>query len=107
MTLINENVLWENALKVMPRGTQTLSKCPDQFVDGVYPKFAKKSKGAYVKGLDGKWYLDFMCGLGPIILGYNHRRTNNVINKELRNGIIHSFLVLNKLGLLKMEQMQI
>jgi glutamate-1-semialdehyde aminotransferase len=88
--LINEEKLWENAIKLMPRGTQTLSKCPDQFVDGVYPKFAKKSKGAYLKGLDNKWYLDFMCGLGPIILGYNHRRTNRAIKKELQNGIIHS-----------------
>ena len=86
----NEQTLWNNAVKLMPRGTQTLSKCPDQFVDGVYPKFAKKSKGAYIKGLDNKWYLDFMCGLGPIILGYNHKRTNKAIKKELKNGIVHS-----------------
>ena len=45
----NEDKLWENALKFMPRGTQTMSKCPDQFVDGVYPKFADESKGAYLK----------------------------------------------------------
>tara|TARA_Y100000592_G_C5466008_1_gene316730 strand:- start:1162 stop:2454 length:1293 start_codon:yes stop_codon:yes gene_type:complete len=87
---INEEKLWEKAIKLMPRGTQTLSKCPDQFVDGVYPKFAKKSKGAYLKGLNNKWYLDYMCGLGPIILGYNHKRTNKAIKKELKNGIIHS-----------------
>lgn len=90
MMQINQNEMWEKAIKLMPRGTQTLSKCPDQFVDGVYPKFAKKSKGAYVKGLDNKWYLDFMCGLGPIILGYNHKNTNKAIKKELKNGIIHS-----------------
>ena len=88
--LINENKLWENAVRLMPRGTQTMSKCPDQFVDGVYPKFATKSKGAYLKGLDKKWYLDYMCGLGPIILGFNHRRTNRAIKKQLRQGIIHS-----------------
>ena len=87
---INENKLWENAIKLMPRGTQTMSKCPDQFVEGVYPKFASKSKGAYVKGLDGKWYLNYMCGLGPIILGYNHKKTNRAIKKQLRKGIIHS-----------------
>jgi len=87
---INEEELWENAIRLMPRGTQTLSKCPDQFVDGVYPKFAKKSKGAYLKGLDNKWYLDFMNGLGPIILGHNHRRTNKAVKRELKNGIIHS-----------------
>ena len=26
-----ENDLWQKALDLMPRGTQTMSKCPDQF----------------------------------------------------------------------------
>ena len=42
---INEEELWGNAIRLMPRGTQTLSKCPDQFVDGVYPKFKINQKG--------------------------------------------------------------
>lgn len=89
--LINEQELWDNAIKLMPRGTQTMSKCPDQFVDGVYPKFVKSGKGAYLYGLDGKKYLDFMCGLGPIILGYNHKTTNKAIKKQLKDGIIFSW----------------
>lgn len=88
---INEDKLWENALRLMPRGTQTMSKCPDQFVDGVYPKFVKSGKGAYLYGLDGKKYLDYMCGLGPIILGYNHSSTNKAIKKQLKDGIIFSW----------------
>jgi glutamate-1-semialdehyde aminotransferase len=88
---INEQELWDNALRLMPRGTQTMSKCPDQFVDGVYPKFVKSGKGAYLYGLDDKKYLDYMCGLGPIILGYNHNRTNKAIKKQLKNGIIFSW----------------
>lgn len=87
---IDENALWENALRLMPRGTQTMSKCPDQFVNGVYPKFAKKAKGAYIQTIDGKKYLDFMCGLGPIILGYNHKSTNKAIKKQMKDGIIFS-----------------
>lgn len=87
---IDENALWENAVRLMPRGTQTMSKCPDQFVNGVYPKFAKKAKGAYIQTIDGKKYLDFMCGLGPIILGYNHRATNKAIKKQMKDGIIFS-----------------
>ena len=86
----NENLLWDKALELMPRGTQTMSKCPDQFVNGVYPKFVESARGAYLKGLDGKEYLDYMCGLGPIILGYNHRRTNEAIKKQIDNGIIFS-----------------
>ena len=41
--------LWKKAVELMPRGTQTMSKCPDQFVDGVYPKFVKRGKGAHVQ----------------------------------------------------------
>jgi len=88
--MLNEDQLWAKALELIPRGTQTMSKCPDQFVDGVYPKFANKSKGCYLQGINKKWYLDFMCGLGPIILGYNHKRTNQAIKKQLKKGIIHS-----------------
>jgi glutamate-1-semialdehyde 2,1-aminomutase/spore coat polysaccharide biosynthesis protein SpsF len=88
---IDEQVLWDNAVRLMPRGTQTMSKCPDQFVDGVYPKFVKSGKGAYLYGLDGKKYLDYMCALGPIILGYNHRSTNKAIKNQLKNGIIFSW----------------
>jgi len=89
--LINEQELWDNAIRLMPRGTQTMSKCPDQFVDGVYPKFVKSGKGAYLYGLDGKKYLDFMCALGPIILGYNHKLTNKAIKKQLKDGIVFSW----------------
>lgn len=89
--LTNEQSLWDNAVNLMPRGTQTLSKCPDQFVDGVYPKFVRSGKGAYLYGLDGKKYLDYMCALGPVILGYNHNRTNKVIKDQLKNGIVFSW----------------
>jgi glutamate-1-semialdehyde aminotransferase len=85
-----ENPSWENAVKLMPRGTQTMSKCPDQFVDGAYPKFAIKASGAYITCEDGNDYLDFMCGLGPVILGYNHEATNNAIKKQLDKGVIFS-----------------
>jgi len=89
--LTNEQELWDNAIRLMPRGTQTMSKCPDQFVDGIYPKFVKSGKGAYLYGLDGKKYLDYMCALGPIILGYNHKSTNKAIEKQLKDGIVFSW----------------
>ena len=87
---INQEKLWEKALDLMPRGTQTMSKCPDQFVDGVYPKFVNKGKGAHLWDLDGNKYLDFMCGLGPIILGFNHKRTNDAVKNQIKDGMIFS-----------------
>lgn len=85
-----EELLWKNATRLMPRGTQTMSKCPDQFVDGVYPKFAARAEGAYIWDINDNKYLDFMCGLGPIILGYNHSRTNNAVKNQMKSGMIFS-----------------
>jgi glutamate-1-semialdehyde 2,1-aminomutase len=36
-----------------------------------YPQFFAQAKGARVTDVDGNEYIDFMCGFGPMILGYN------------------------------------
>lgn len=90
MSNSNEDALWAKALSLIPRGTQTMSKCPDQFVDGVYPKFISKGLGAHLWDLNGNKYLDYMCALGPIILGYNHTSTNTAIIEQLKDGCIFS-----------------
>ena len=99
---INEESLWSSAVDLMPRGTQTMSKCPDQFVDGVYPKFISKGKGAYVWDLNKNKYLDYMCALGPIILGYNHKKTHKAILKQLKKGCIFSLPTLLEQELAKL-----
>ena len=58
--------LWERARRVIPAGTQTLSKAPSQFVDGVSPKFLKRGKGCHVWDVDGNEYIDYPMALGPI-----------------------------------------
>jgi glutamate-1-semialdehyde 2,1-aminomutase/spore coat polysaccharide biosynthesis protein SpsF len=78
------------ALEIIPKGTQTASKCYNQFVRGVHPNFVNKSKGAYIWDVDGNKYIDHVMALGPIILGYNYKRTNEAIKKQLKNGIIFS-----------------
>lgn len=82
--------LLNKALAVIPKGTQTASKCYNQFIKGVHPNFIERAKECYMWDVDGNKYLDFMASLGPIILGYNHKRTNDAIKKQLKNGIIFS-----------------
>ena len=65
MKIIQEK-LWSKAVELMPRGTQTMSKCPDQFVDGVYPKFVRKAKGAYLWDIDGNKYLDYIMQISAV-----------------------------------------
>lgn len=89
MFLTNEdNELWERASNLIVRSTTTMSKNPDQYVDGLYPKFLEYAKGAYVYDRNGNKFLDFACAIGPIILGYNHTNTNEAIKNQLEKGII-------------------
>src|SRR3989344_5969126 len=80
--------LWQKAQKLIPSGTQTLSKAPDQFVYGVSPIFLQKGKGAYVWDVDGNKYLDYVMALGPITLGYDYLVVNSAVIKQLHEGTI-------------------
>lgn len=90
MSTAYEDKMWTLALDLMPRGTQTMSKCPDQFVDGVHPKFASRGRGSKIYDLHGNPYIDYMAGLGPIILGYCHPEIDSAISDQLDRGIVFS-----------------
>src|SRR3989344_2978436 len=81
-------ILWQKTKKLIPSGTQTLSKAPDQFVYGVSPIFLQKGKGAYVWDVDGNKYLDYVMALGPITLGYDYLVVNSAVIKQLLEGTI-------------------
>ncbi|KKQ18165.1 MAG: Aminotransferase class-III [Berkelbacteria bacterium GW2011_GWA1_36_9] len=80
--------LWQKAQKLIPSGTQTLSKAPNQFVFGVSPIFLQKGKGAYVWDVDGNKYLDFVMALGPITLGYDYPAVTSAVTTQLHEGTI-------------------
>jgi glutamate-1-semialdehyde aminotransferase len=80
--------LLERANRVIPASTQTLSKNPTQWVQGVAPAYVSRAEGAYVWDVDGNRYLDFPMALGPILLGYGHPSVNEAIERQLRDGIV-------------------
>ncbi|HYM45167.1 MAG TPA: aminotransferase class III-fold pyridoxal phosphate-dependent enzyme [Solirubrobacteraceae bacterium] len=78
--------LWERAQRVIPGGTQTLSKAPSQFVDGVSPKFLKRGKGSHVWDVDGNEYIDYPMALGPITLGYDYPAVTEAVVAQIHEG---------------------
>jgi len=84
--------LWERALKVIPSGTQTFSKGPGQYVNGVGPKYLRSGKGGHVWDVDGNEYIDYGMALGPIILGYAHPSVNRAIVEQLGSGITFTLM---------------
>ena len=61
--------LFEQAKKLVPGGVLGARK-PSDFVEGEYPIFLEYGKGCRLTDVDGNEYIDFLCGYGPIILGY-------------------------------------
>jgi glutamate-1-semialdehyde aminotransferase len=85
-SIAESNRLWERAQRVIPGGTQTLSKAPSQFVDGVSPKFLERGKGSHVWDVDGNEYIDYPMALGPITLGYDHPAVTDAVVAQIHRG---------------------
>ena len=91
-TITKSNELWQRAIKLIPGGTQTASKAPNQFVNRIYPKYIQRGKGSHVWDVDGNEYIDYPCSLGVNILGHAYPRVVQAIEHQARDGTIYSLM---------------
>jgi len=80
----------KRAKGLIPALSQTFSKAPYSYVEGIYPTFLSRGRGSHVFDVDGNEFIDHVLGLGPIILGYGYPKVDNAIKKQLKNGISFS-----------------
>lgn len=81
------NPEWQKrAVECIAQGAVTNSKRPSCFVEGVYPTHLVKGEGAYVIDADGNRYVDFICGLGSNLFGYNHSEITRAIAERAAHG---------------------
>lgn len=90
--MTNSESLWDRALSMIPGGSQTLSKAPGCFVDGVSPKYLKRGKGARVWDVDGNQYIDYCMACFPLTLGYCVPEIDEAIKAQLADGITFSMM---------------
>jgi len=83
---------WRRAQRVIPLGTQTLSKSPTQFVQGVLPIYLDHGRGAHVWDVDGNEWIDYPMALGPVILGYCEPVVDDAIRDQLARGITFTLM---------------
>ena len=87
MKLENSKKFLKKSEELIPACTQTFSKGPKQFVQGVAPNFVFRGEGCKIWDVDGNEFIDYTMGLGPAILGYNYPAVNEAIISQLREGI--------------------
>jgi len=80
--------LLERALKVTPYGVHSMAR--STLTSGKVagfpiqcPKFFNKAKGSRVFDVDGNEYIDYLLGLGPIILGHCHPGVNEFVKEQI------------------------
>ena len=79
--------LYERAKKIIPGGTQLLSKRPEMHLPGFWPAYYKSAKGCFITDLDDKSYCDMsFMGIGANVLGYCDGDVDRVVIDAVGSG---------------------
>jgi len=79
----NSEALLEREIKVSPIAAQTYSKSYRYFCRGAAPSYMDHGEGCYIYDVDGNKFIDFMCALGPITVGYNDPEVNAAVISQV------------------------
>jgi len=81
---------FEEALNLIPWGTQTNAKRPFPAFNDTMPKYIERGKGCRIWDIDGKEYIDFRLALGPVTLGYCYDEVDDAVRKQMEKGVLFS-----------------
>jgi glutamate-1-semialdehyde 2,1-aminomutase/spore coat polysaccharide biosynthesis protein SpsF len=78
------------AEQLIPSCSQTFSKAPSQFVQGIAPVFLARGQGSHVWDVDGNQYIDYAMALGPVVLGHNYPAVTRAVVQQMEHGTVFS-----------------
>ena len=84
LNITKSRQLYEEATGLIPGGVLGARK-PTDFIDGEYPIFLESGKGCRLTDVDGNEFVDFLCGYGPIILGYREQEVDEAVYRQIRD----------------------
>ena len=95
--------LYREAKRLIPGGTQLLSKRPEMFLPELWPAYYDRAEGCRVWDLDGNEYMDasFM-GLGACILGYSDVDVDRAVKSAVDKGSMATLNCPEEIELAKM-----
>lgn len=79
--------LYKKAKRIIPGGTQLLSKRPEMFLPEYWPAYYSKAKGCKIWDLGGNEYIDVsFMGVGANVLGYANDEVDTAAKEAIDNG---------------------
>lgn len=82
--------LYHRALKRIPGGTQLVSRRPTRTAYGISPIYAQSANGARFTDVDGFEYIDWISGIGSILLGYADPVVDAAVREQIMDGTNYS-----------------
>ena len=83
--------VYESALKLIPGGTQLLSKRPEMYAPGRWPPYFSEARGVEITDLDGRRFIDMSTmSVGACLLGYADPDVDAAVCRRVRNGSMAS-----------------
>jgi glutamate-1-semialdehyde 2,1-aminomutase len=90
MNITRSYELYRRANELIPGGTQLLSRRPTRYANGVSPVYAARARGARIWDVDGNEYIDWVSGIGAIILGYCDPVVDDAVCEQIGKGVATS-----------------
>ncbi|KRQ25918.1 MULTISPECIES: aminotransferase class III-fold pyridoxal phosphate-dependent enzyme [Mycobacteroides] len=84
MTADNDTGLSKRAAMVIPGGIYGHMNVRG-FSDTL-PQYMVSGQGCRLTDTEGKTYLDFMCGWGPVVLGHRHPKVQRAVERQIARG---------------------
>ncbi len=82
--------LLAEATELIPNATNTGSKGPSNWVQGVAPTHMERGDGCRCWDVDGNEYIDYPMARGPIVLGHNYPAVSEAVVEQVRKGTAFS-----------------
>ncbi len=84
LNITKSRQLFDEATGLIPGGVLGARR-PADFIEGEYPIFLETGKGCRLIDVDGNEFIDFLCGYGPIILGYREEEVDEAVYKQIKD----------------------
>lgn len=74
--------LAQRAVDVLPRGVSSSARIRTS------PLILERAEGAHVVDVDGRRYVDYVLGMGPMLLGHGHPAVTDAVRRQLELGVL-------------------
>jgi len=83
------HLLYERARRLIPGGSQLLSKRPEMFLPEGWPAYYREARGVEVVDVDGRRYVDMsIMGVGACVLGYSDPDVDTAVREAVDRGVM-------------------